>query len=465
MLFNKIYFFLLIITINGIHLYKEEIIRAHHTYDKYQFNILHHLSGIAPYFESNTDELNPDPPEGCKVDKTAYLIRHGSVYVDDYDYDYIINPFLKRLSKAVKYVDFSKLPKLSFLNKWTSPVTNPKQQIERLTKSGIFEALELGMKLSYRYEKLLPKVNQTSFKIWTSSSKRTKQSALAIIQGLFSGRKLNGKVIDIPEDKKRGANTLTPTKSCQKYNASKGSQEANIWLQHYSKSILKKFNSKIFNWNFIPNDILAMQQLCGYETVIRGYSPFCSLFTTEEWMSFEYYFDIKYYHEIFYGNYLSPYLGMPWVKATTDLLSNDILNNQNMYLTVTHREMLPVILAALGLYNESEYSNEKVFPLDEINHERIWRASKVIPFLGRVALERLNCSSSHSNELFIRILVNSSVKPIPGCTQGPGESCHLNQFINYINKRYHSYKDFTEVCQIKKTNHSIDQLTFYNKKH
>ncbi|CAF4454737.1 unnamed protein product, partial [Adineta steineri] len=139
-----------------------------------------------PYFESNTDELNPDPPEGCKVDKTAYLIRHGSVYVDDYDYDYIINPFLKRLSKAVKYVDFSKLPKLSFLNKWTSPITNPKQQIERLTKSGIFEALELGMKLSYRYEKLLPKVNQTSFKIWTSSSKRTKQSALAIIQGLFS---------------------------------------------------------------------------------------------------------------------------------------------------------------------------------------------------------------------------------------------------------------------------------------
>lgn len=63
-----------------------------------------------------------------------------------------------------------------------------------------------------------------------------------------------------------------------------------------------------------------MQQLCGYETVIKGSSSFCHLFTSEEWISFEYYFDIKYHFELAYGNILSPYLGIHWTKSITDLL-------------------------------------------------------------------------------------------------------------------------------------------------
>jgi hypothetical protein len=79
-------------------------------------------------------------------------------------------------------------------------------------------------------------------------------------------------------------------------------------------------------------DVLAMQmvsgslqsgahgQLCGYETIASGDSPFCHTFTDEEWLDVEYYFDIRWYHAIGYGSDFSPYLGIPWVKTAMHLL-------------------------------------------------------------------------------------------------------------------------------------------------
>jgi len=448
----------LIIKVSGIDFYRDEIISGDKTYNSYKFNIYHHLSGISPYFDSNNDELNPNIPSTCEIEKSAYLIRHGSVYVDDYDYYHFIKPFLKRLNKSLNMIKY-KSSKLSFLSKWISPISNEKEEIEKLTKSGILESYELGIQLSYRYSNILSKENKSSFHIWASSSQRTKQTAFGIFSGLFTGKKSNHQIISISEDKDRGANSLTPTKTCQKFNSSKGSKEANIWLKYYTKPILKRFNSIIQNFQFLPNDILAMQQLCGYETVIRGQSPFCRLFSSEEWISFEYYFDIKYHYELGYGNNLSPYLGIHWVKSMTDILSKSNYSNQNLYISVVHREMLPVVLVSLGLYNQSEYLQ---FTLNQINNDRIWKLSNIIPFLGRIQLERFTCSSIDYNGSFIRIIVNSKPKTIPGCSQGPGDSCPLQHFIDYVDQRYHKYKNFSNVCQLYH-NYTFDFLTFFQK--
>jgi hypothetical protein len=40
-------------------------------------------------------------------------------------------------------------------------------------------------------------------------------------------------------------------------------------------------------------DILAMMELCGYETIISGDSGFCNVFTDEEWLDGEWYFDVS----------------------------------------------------------------------------------------------------------------------------------------------------------------------------
>ncbi|CAF0883620.1 unnamed protein product [Rotaria sordida] len=117
--------------------------------------------------------------------------------------------------------------------------------------------------------------------------------------------------------------------------------------------------------------------------------------------------------------------------------------------------MLPLILVSLGLCNQSD----TYLSLNKINHERSWKKSEIIPFLKRIAFERLQFSSLFSNETFIRILINSKPKPISGCSQGPGQTCPLSQFINYVHKRYIKYQNFSQICH---NNNQSNHFTFLN---
>ncbi|CAF2059459.1 unnamed protein product [Rotaria magnacalcarata] len=450
----------------AIDLHSPWTMSAGSTYGSYKFNVLHHLTGISPYFESNSEGLNPDPPQDCTIDRVAYLLRHGALYVNEYDYVSIIEPFLQRLKNASNYVKFSESTDLSFLTHWTSPVSNSREQIAKLSKLGYLEAFSLGTRLAYRYPNLMPTAKDTSFKVWGSNANRTKHSAEALFAGLFAGHETIGKMVNVSENSDRGADTLTPTRSCPNFDVSKGTRQADVWLKNYAVPIIARLNAKVPGFHFSAHDVMAMQELCGYETIIRGSSLFCGIFTSEEWLSFEYYFDIKYYYELGYGNDLSPTLGMPWLVATSDLLAHAKANNQRLYISVAHRQIPPLILTALGLFNDSEYlgtSNvNPVLPLDKINYQRAWKTSSFISFLSQIALERLNCKSTAYNGSYVRILVNSVPKPLPGCVSGPSDSCPLKQFTDYVKQRHKQYEDFTKACGVKNKN-VPDAMTFFVK--
>ena len=426
------------------------IISAGPTYGSYKFNVLQHLTAISPYFESNSEGLNPDPPEGCSVDKAIYQVRHGSIYANEYDYVNTIQPFLQRLKNFSVYGDFSNSADLAFFRHWTSPISNSEKQVAELTKLGFLEAFSFGNRLAHRYPNLMPVKKDASFKVWVSDSNRTRRSADALFAGLYGGHEEIGEIVRISEDQAQGANTLTPTKTCPKFDVSKGLEQANIWLKHYTVPIIARLNAQILEFNFSANDVLAMQELCAYETIIRGSSPLCGIFTSEEWLSFEYYFDIKYHYELGYGNNLSPNLGMPWVVASSELLSQTNSKNQRLYIGVAHRQIVPLILTALGLYNDSEdlgAANINPFlSLDRVDFRRTWKASSFMSFLGHIALELLNCRSIGYTGSFVRIMVNSVPKPLPGCVSGPSASCPLKQYRDYVKRRNGLYDGFSKAC-------------------
>lgn len=89
--------------------------------------------------------------------------------------------------------------------------------------------------------------------------------------------------------------------------------------------------------------------------------------------------------------------------------------------------MIPIVLVSLGLFNQS------ILTLNQIFHNRIWISSHIIPFLARIQIELFSCSSIEFNGSFIRIILNSSAKHLPECSQGSGQSCPLHLFTNYIN--------------------------------
>lgn len=241
------------------------------------------------------------------------------------------------------------------------------------------------------------------------------------------------------------------------------------YLDRYTSPIVERFNANASAFNFTSDDIFAMQSLCGYETVIRGSSPFCSteIFSPDEWLSFEYANDIFYHYNTGYGNPTSGVIGFPWLNASLGLLSGDQAE-QDLYVSFTHRELPPTVLVAMGLFNNSRFSGgndvNATMPTSQINYNRAWVSSYILPFLTNIAIERMNCSSpggtNARESTYYRVLVNSSPQTLPGCSDGPLESCSAAGLEDYLSERAAMFSGFSERCNVTYDN-STDTVSFY----
>ncbi|KAF2140709.1 uncharacterized protein K452DRAFT_288798 [Aplosporella prunicola CBS 121167] len=435
--------------------------------DNYAFNALEHLSGIAPYFDPQDPTLDPAPPQGCNVTRAAYLVRHAAIYANDFDYESYVEPFtdkLKNSSVDWKATAGTAAP-LDFLKDWQSPVEDG--DLEELTKIGMLESMSLGVELNRRYLGFRPPQ-----KIWTSTAERTVKSAQSFIAGL--DRQANeSAVVQVSEGKKEGAASLTPYKGCPAYSSSRGSEQSSAWVKKYTAPILARLRAAAPQFNWTSSDVYGMQQLCGYESVIRGSSPFCDLklFSPTEWLAFEYANDLMYFHNTGYGNEVSGHIGFPWVNATVDALLNDddsAASAQDLYVSFTHRELPPTVLVALGLFNNTAFSasdnQNATMPTDRVNYRRAWRSSHMLTFLTNIAVERMSCDSygfEDAGSDFFRVLVNNSPQPLLGCDDGPGETCARATFEKWIAERGQMFGQFGEKCGVDYDN-STNVLGIYN---
>lgn len=84
-------------------------------------------------------------------------------------------------------------------------------------------------------------------------------------------------------------------KACDAFEKDSSLPPAETWLNVYAPRIISRL--KLIVPDLAPElsnmDILAMQELCGYETIATGSSEFCKVFTDEEWLDVEYYFDVS----------------------------------------------------------------------------------------------------------------------------------------------------------------------------
>lgn len=430
-------------------------------YSTYTFSPLQHLTGIAPYFEPQDPPASPDAPPGCTARRAAYLVRHAAIYANDFDYEEYIESFVKKLGNTT--VDWTKVPELSFLAGWQPPISD--EEVSLLTRVGRLEATQLGVDLNFRYPNFsVPK------QIWTSSASRTVKSAKSLARGL---EKEDGdlKVNSIYESEESGADSLTPYKACPLYSSSAGSKQADEFKKVYTKPLVARLHAAAPKFNFTDKDVFGMQQLCGYETVIRGKSPFCSLdlFSPDDWLAWEYSEDIRYHYNVGYGSNVAGYNGLPWLNATGQLLMKDGKDDKtdDLLVSFTHREMPPMVIVAMGLFNNSQFGGggnvNDTMPTDRINYQRAWKSSNLLPFLGNIAIERLSCRGSHGYDDgdYYRALVNSAPQPLPSCADGPGTSCSADSFSKCLKERVEMFSGFTTACNATYKN-STDTMTVYD---
>ncbi|KAK8853162.1 hypothetical protein IAR55_003863 [Kwoniella newhampshirensis] len=457
-----------------------------------QINPLKHLSAISPFFIPNQD---PTPlPKGCHLTRVSLLIRHSSILGNDDEYEQTMGPFIEKIAA----MDKDKIPEdgeWAFLREWKSPIVE--ENLENLSQRGKKDAKFLGKYIRKQYDELFPSKNEGDlkknkkktgaskppYKVWTASSARDIETAKAYIIGSFpshqSGDDGEGdgdvvQLVKVPNKARDWDRSLTPHKACDAFEKLSSLEPANQWLSVYAPRIRERLGGRMPKVvkELNDQDILAMQMLCGYETIAQGDSPFCRLFTDEEWLDVEYYFDVRFHHMMGYGSHLAPYLGMPWTKTAKHLLAGKDTDNdgghpkafkglpgpklppnathtQLLHPSFTHRESPAFVAVFLNLFNSTSHAHpaSETPALDHRVPDRAWRTSHVVSFLGHIALERFH--HKHNGD-YVRAVVNGKHEIMSGCEDGLDGSCKWKTFHDWIDERAQRWSDWESVCDKKK---------------
>lgn len=217
----------------------------------------------------------------------------------------------------------------------------------------------------------------------------------------------------------------------------------------YLPAIAARFEAQNPGIRFTHGEIYSMQEMCGFEILVRGSSPWCDVFSHEEWLDFEYARDVIHYYRAGPGNGYGLAMGWLWLNATAELLERGPGAGRLFFSFVHDGDIIPM-LAALDLL-----PSRKHIPVTHRPRSRAWHTSQVVPMNGRIIFERLTCSGSlqslsnantDASEQFVRINVNDGIVAFPGCSSGPGSSCPLQGFLTLIRRRGKKIGDYRQIC-------------------
>lgn len=386
------------------------------------FNLFQHLGGNGPYLKFPSFGLDSETPETCSISQVHFLGRHSERYPTT-------NRGIQFEKTLEKLRDSNSTGPLSFLNSYRYFITDPKNQYEELTNSGPYNgqthSFQRGVNFRHRYNYLFETINGV-FPIFTSASHRDIETATFFSKGL-NMKEL--KIVVIPESESQGANSLTPDRSCRLYNSSTF-QDGLFFQSHFTHTLelLEKYTPNI---NLSLDDIKHLIELCAFEVTAVGSRVFCSIFSENDHIFNGYTRALYYFYKNGPGNPLSASIGSVYSNATLTLLENDT-QDLPIYISFTHDSHINFFLSALGIFDGKSPLSVNII---EENHP--WVKGDLTPMGATIILEKLKCGNS--GEVFIRLIINDSVVPIGDCSNGPGESCPLENFIDIIRGKSLNY--------------------------
>lgn len=196
--------------------------------------------------------------------------------------------------------------------------------------AGTLQSFMTGVRFRTRYAHLIPK---RKTRLWASDSQRVIDTARYFASGLFGSQWEKDGIAElhiIPETFERRADTLTPGDTCLKYledtdlGHDNGAHMLSLFQDSYAPTISDRLHSQgndAFD-RFTNLEVFSMQEMCGFETIVRGSSPWCDVFTEDEWDHFEYARDLIHYYRAGPGNPYAGAMGWLWLNATANLLQD-----------------------------------------------------------------------------------------------------------------------------------------------
>lgn len=254
-------------------------------------------------------------------------------------------------------------------------------------------------------------------------------------------------------------------------HATNGDVQKHQWQSIFTSPIAGRLNALAPGANLNGSDIYNLMAMCPFETAATmKESPFCGLFTADEFASFEYLIDLDKFYGFgsvngtfsfnfslshHYDSYGQPFGRIQGVGYVNELLArltgkpvndstqtNRTLDSSNvtfplgrtLYVDFSHDNTMAAIYTAIGLFNQSTILG---FPGDldpeSPDPRRTWIAANLVPFAARMVTEKISCSpglSRAASTHYVRILVNDAVQPLEFCRGSQGGLCELEAFLD-----------------------------------
>ncbi|KAJ9125111.1 hypothetical protein QFC22_000064 [Naganishia vaughanmartiniae] len=434
------------------------------------FSIFKQWGNLSPWYTVNSSfyglpSASPLIPDQCEITQVHLLYRHGARYPTTGS---LPTAFSAKLQQATKSMPgFNATGDLSFLNDWTY-----KLGAELLTPFGRLQNFELGVEFRQLYGHLLNNfTEQGTLPVFrTESQDRMVKTAQNFAAGFFGVPEFLDEVnIEIVVEATGFNNTGAPYGTCKNSNvASRGSigstAATNFSATAFAPTV-SRLQASLTGVNLTTTDIVAMLQLCSYETDALGYSQFCKLFTQEEFRDYEYYYDIAFYYNNGFGSpvaaaqgkgYLEEFVSRFEHRALSEYNSttNSTLDpnaatfplNQSIFSDATHEVVVLDTLTALNLSAIFSSGPPPLTGRPEQQHSFV--ASQVVPFATHLVIQVMECSQMSPTKQ-VRFLLNDAVLPIdksyPGCPQNAQGLCSFDTVLSALRQRVKEI-DFDYDC-------------------
>ncbi|KAL9940470.1 hypothetical protein V8E36_001175 [Tilletia maclaganii] len=442
------------------------------------FNAFKHMGPLTPYSSSDgfgvDDAKYRDVPDGlpsgarCVVDQVHILHRHGARYPTSHAPPESLAKYLGGLDpKAVTF----KGP-LAFLAGWRYRLGS-----ELLTPIGRGQLYASGVASAVRYGLLFADDIKRKSKIVvrTGSQFRIIDSAVAWLSGFLGPNWRDSVNLEIQIEAPGFNSTISPWFACPNGRRATRVGYANsaAFVEQAFTPTARRLNQYVEGAAFNATAIVGALQMCSYETVAFGRSDFCSLFTKDEFLAYEYAWDLQFYGSygpgvptgraqgVGYWNEFFPRLTRtPWDPKTQTTenatLAADPVTfpiDQRAYVDFAHDTTITGVLAALGLPDFAT-------PLDpkKMDPNRKYQTGRIVPFAARMTVEVLNCTAPLAPATvtakrdeparYVRLLLNDAIIPLgqlEPCEKRPDGLCSFDKFVESQAKR-NELAQFTPNC-------------------
>ncbi|KAG9317928.1 histidine phosphatase superfamily [Chiua virens] len=392
----------------------------------------------SPYFPAATYVV---PPSGCEITQVNLLQRHGARWPKKSQ-----GKDMKASVKTIQNANSYSNPNMTFITDYTYDLGT-----DDLVTFGAQQSFDAGEEHYVRYASLVS-ADIIPF-VRASDSERVIESALNWTAGFaYTSNQMVMPMLNVIIS--QSGNDTLDDDMCP--NAGSSDTQTTEWMNVFTPSIVTRLNSEAPGADLADSDVINLMMLCQFDTVYNeAPSPWCNLFTADEFTDFEYYGDLDDYYSngwvsvtlsphglltrfFRYGATLGPVQGVGYVNELIARLTGQPVQDETQtnytldhnpttfpldltfYADFSHDNEMVSIFSAIGLFPQAEPLNTT-----SPNPDRTWVISNMVPFSGRLITERLTCDGVES----VRMLVNDAVQPLAFCDADEYGVCTLSNFV------------------------------------